>query len=216
MSGPPDLFRDFGILPHGVAPPGGRVRAYLPWVHVIAQYLGTGLMAGLGIGMGLVLALTLPLPVNLLAAAATLAGFGYIVYRATRNDYSWVELDGDTIRARHLYTRRGVERSIEEIDDLLTYVFLVRTAETLLTDAWLGRVRGIMIRFRDQRTPLPVNRVDPAMTNARELIEAIVYRMSQKGEVDAEVISFEGKPLIRRIHWKDDSESTLPRPGTRP
>lgn len=24
-----------------------------------------------------------------------------------------------------------------------------------------------------------------------------------KGEVDAEVIDFEGKPLIRRIHWKN-------------
>ena len=122
---------------------------------------------------------------------------------ATRNDYAWVELDGEIIRAKHLYTRRLVERSIEEIEDLLTLVFQVRTAATLTAEAWLGRVRGIMIRFYDQRTPLLVSRADPAMRNARELIEAIVYRMAEKGEVDAEVINFDSRPLIRRIYWKD-------------
>jgi hypothetical protein len=40
------------------------------------------------------------------------------------------------------------------------------------------------------------------MRNAKKLIEANVYRMSQIGEVDAEMIDFEGKPMIRRIHWK--------------
>ncbi len=152
--------------------------------------------------MGLLFGLTLSLPVNVLAAAAPLAGFGYIVYRATRNDYAWVELDGETLRAKHLYTGRVVERSIEEVEDLLTLVFQVRTAASLIT-VWLGRVRGIMIRFHDQRTPLQVCRADPAMKNAKELIEAIIYRMSEKGEVDAEVINLEGKPLIRRIQWKE-------------
>jgi hypothetical protein len=39
------------------------------------------------------------------------------------------------------------------------------------------------------------------MRHARELIEAIAYRMSEIGEVDAEIIDFEGEPLVRRIHW---------------
>ncbi|MEX2559618.1 MAG: hypothetical protein WD403_06865 [Pirellulales bacterium] len=203
-----DFFRDVGILPPGVSPPPEAVRGYLPWGHVIGQYLGTCLMSGLGIGVALLFALGLPFPVNI-AAAAPLAGFGYIVYRATRNDYTWVELDGEKLRAKHLYTRRVVERSIEEIEDLLTLVFQVRTAETLITEAWLGRVRGIMIRFRDKRTPLQVARADPAMKNAKELIEAIVFRMSEKGEVDAEVIDLEGKPLIRRIHWKEPGRTSL-------
>jgi hypothetical protein len=207
MRGQPDFFRDFGILPHEVSPPPETVRAYFPWGQVMGQYLGTCLMSGLGIGMALLFALTLSFPVNILASAASLAGFAYIVYRGTRNDYSWLELDGEKLRAKHLYTRRMVERSIEEIEDLLTLVFQVRTAATLITEAWLGRVRGIMIRFRDQRTPLQVSRVDPAMKNAKELIEAIVYRMSEKAEVDAEVINFEGKPLIRRIHWKEPSRT---------
>jgi hypothetical protein len=63
-----------------------------------------------------------------------------------------------------------------------------------------------MIRFRGKPSPFRVARADPAMKNAKELIEAIVFRMSEKGEVDAELIDFEGKPLIRRIHWKDASQ----------
>lgn len=203
MTGQPDQFRDFGIIPHGIAPPAAKVRSYLPTGHVIGQYVGTCLMSGLGIGMGLLFGLTSPFPENALGAAAMLAGFGFLVYLITRDAYSWVELDGETLRAQHLYTRCVVERSIEDIEDLLTMVFRVRTAATLITDAWVGRVRGIMIRFRDKRTPLPVARADPAMKNAKELIEAIVFRMSEKGEVHAEFINHEGKPLIRRIHWKE-------------
>jgi hypothetical protein len=159
--------------------------------------------------MVVVFALTLPFPANVFAPAATLVAFSYIVYRATRNDYVWIELDGETLRAKHLYSRRVVERSIAEIDDLLTLVFQVRTTETLLVEAWLGRIRGILIRFQDGRTPLQVSRADPAMKNARELIEAVIYRMSQRGEVDAEVINFEDKPLIRRIHWKQRGATSM-------
>jgi len=47
------------------------------------------------------------------------AGFGYIVYRITCNDYVWVELDGERIRAKPPLYAPGVERSIDEIEDLL-------------------------------------------------------------------------------------------------
>jgi hypothetical protein len=202
MPGQPDFFRDFGIIPHGVSPPPETVRAYFSWGHLVGQYLGTAIVASVALGIVLLFALTLPFPANALTAALTLIGFVYFVYLVTRNDYAWIELDGEALRAKHLYTRRLVERSVADIEDLLTIVFQVRTAATLITEAWLGRVRGIMIRFYDQRTPLQVCRADPAMKNAKELIEAIIYRMSQKGEVDAEVINLAGKPLIRRIYWK--------------
>jgi hypothetical protein len=174
----------------------------LPWWHIFGQYLASALMAGFGLGITVLFALTLLLPINLIAASAALAGFGWIIHMATRHDYHWVELDGATLRAKHLYTRRIVERPLEEIEDLLTMVVMVRTAEVLLAEKWLGRVRGIEIRFRDKRTPQRVNRADPAMTNAKELIEAIVHKMSEIGAVDAEIIDFEGKPLIRRIYWQ--------------
>jgi hypothetical protein len=205
MGKQPDFFRDFGILPQDISAPPKTVRARLPWGHVIAQYLATSLMSTLGIAIGIRLLFSAdpPFPWNILASAVAFAGFGYFVCRATRNDYCWVELDGSKLRARHLYTQRVVERSIEEIDDLLTLVLKVRSLATYVVEAWLlGRVRGIMIRFRDQRTPFQVSRADPAMKNAKELIEAVVYRMSEIGEIDFDIVGFAGKPLIRRIYWK--------------
>jgi len=43
------------------------------------------------------------------------------------------------------------------------------------------------------------------MTNAQELVEAIIYRMSKTAELDAEIIDCEGIPLIRRIFRKQRS-----------
>jgi hypothetical protein len=203
VAGQDDFFRDFGVIPHGVSRPAGTVRSYFPWYHVLGQYVMTCLLSGLGIGGMLLFLVTFPFPVNAVVATVPLAGFGALVYFANRNDYLWVELDGDTLRARHLYTGRVIERSVGEIEDLLTVVFLHRSAvEVAIVEAWLGRIRGIKIRFRDGRTPLFVSRTDPAMKNAKELIEAVAYRMSAAGEVDAEMIDFEGTPMIQRIHWK--------------
>jgi hypothetical protein len=201
MPTPSDLFRDFGIDPTAVTAPTEEIRAYLPVGHVIGQFLATFLMSGLGLGMALGSVLMLGLE-GLGLAALLVAGFGYVVYRATRYDYAWVELQGDNIRAKHLYTRRVVERSIDEVEDLLTLVFPVQNTTTAITDALVGRVRGILIRFTDQQKPLQVSRADPAMRNARELIEAIVYRMIEKGDVDVEVINLEGRPMVRRIARK--------------
>jgi hypothetical protein len=107
------------------------------------------------------------------------------------------------VRAKYLYTRLFVERSIAEIDFLLTLLIEPgKPLETFIAEGLLGRVRGVEIRFRDNRTPLRVYRADPRMTNAKEFIEAVIYRMSQKGDLDVDVISSGGKPLIRRILWK--------------
>ena len=152
MSGPPDFFRDFGVLPNAAVSSTRTVRAYFSWGQVVGQYLMTFLMTGVGVALALYCEVTLPFPANLLGAVASFAGFGYIVYRATRNDYSWVELDGGKLRSKHLYSRRVVERSIEEI-------------------------------------------------------EAIVHRMSELGAIDAEIIDFAGKPLVRRIHWKEPRQT---------
>jgi hypothetical protein len=166
-----------------------------------------------GLGLAVLLALTMPLPLNLLGCAAALAGFGTFVYLATHNDYRWVELDGTTLRAKHLYTGRVIERPLEEIECLGTMVYQVQTTETAVMQALLGRVKGIEVRFRDRRTPLRILRADPPMTNARELIEAIVFRMAQVREVDAEIIDFAGRPLVRHIHWKGERPTAPPGKG---
>jgi hypothetical protein len=73
---------------------------------------------------------------------------------------------------------------------------------TAINEALLGRVRRILIHFQDRRAPLQISCIDPKMSNAQEIIEAIVYRMSEIGEVEAEMIEYKGKPLVRRIRWK--------------
>ena len=44
------------------------------------------------------------------------------------------------------------------------------------------------------------------MTNAQELIEAVMYRMSKLGELDAEMWNFEGSPMVARVYWKGKAE----------
>ncbi len=45
------------------------------------------------------------------------------------------------------------------------------------------------------------------MTNAKELIEAVVYRMSEYGEIDTEIAINSGEPFIYRIYWKESPQS---------
>jgi hypothetical protein len=202
MPEPPSTFRDFGIIPDDLPPPAETVRSCLSGVGLFGQYLTTGLVAAAGLGLTVLFAFAMPLSMSLLACPAALAGFGVFIYLATRNDYGWIELQGNTLRAKHLYTGRTVERAIGEIENLTTIVNLVRRLETVIQEKLLGRVRGIDIYLRGQQLPLRVMRTSPAMTNAKELIEAIVYRMQQSGEIDYEIVDFAGKPLLRKIFWK--------------
>jgi hypothetical protein len=196
-----DAFRDFGILPDNATPPAGVIRTNFGGGTIFGQYAATAIMSCIGLGISALFAFTLPLPLNLIAGPIFFALTVALIYFVTRNDYAWIELDGDIIRARHLYTGQVVERTVAEVDHLLTLVVQVKTLAITIRDKWLGRIRGIDIRFRDQRTPLRVNRSDPAMRNAKEFIQALVYRMSEKGRIDAEIINFEGSPLVRRIFW---------------
>src|SRR5262249_3713216 len=136
--------------------------------------------------------------------AAALTGFGALIHLVVHNDYRWVELDGSTLRARHLYTGRTIERSIEDIDSLTTMVYQVGGTITLAIEKLLGRIKGVEIGFRDRRTPLRILRADPAMTNATELIEAVLYRMRQRRELETEIVNWQGQPLVRRVYWKGE------------
>jgi len=195
-----DKFRDYGLISPASEAPSGIIRAAYSRGQIIGQYIATGLMSVLGLGITLVCLLVPAFPHNLALSPFPLAGFGVLIWLTTRNDYAWIELDGRTLRARHLYTGRIIERSVDEIADLLTMVFQVRTVAIRITEAWLGRVRGIVIRFDDQRTPLEVTRSDPAMSNAAELISAIVYRLAETGSVELEMTQRDGQPLVHRVY----------------
>jgi hypothetical protein len=212
MPEPSSTFRDFGIIPDQLAPPPETVRAYFSGARVFGQYSMTVFVAALGLGLALLFALLMPWKLSLPGCPAALAGFGVLVYLAVRNDYGTIELAGNSLRAKHLYTGHMRERSIADIESLTTIVYQVRRAETVITEKLLGRVRGIDIHFRGEALPLRVMRSDPAMTNAQQLIEAIVYRMQQTGEIDYEITDFAGKPLLRKIFWKGRPEPPRPKP----
>src|SRR5688572_20348231 len=126
----PEVFREFGIIPDRVQPPSGVVRAFFSTGQVIGQYAAIGLILLFGFAIAILFALTLPLPLNLLAAAVALCFCLGMAYLVGRNDYAWVELDGETIRAKHLYTRQIVERSVRDVDQLLTVVLQVQNLTT--------------------------------------------------------------------------------------
>lgn len=203
-------FRDFGILPDELPPPPAKIRACYSGGRIVGQYIATGLVSALGLGLATIFALTMPMPLGILACAAALTGFGALVYLATHNDYGWVELEGNALRAGHLYSSRTIERTIGDIESLVTMAYLIRKIETLVIEKLLGRVKGVEVRFRDQRNPIRILRADPAMTNAEELIKAILYRMAQIGKLDAEVVIFAGQPLVRKVHWKGESTGNPP------
>ncbi|MBI3822762.1 MAG: hypothetical protein HY289_08780 [Planctomycetes bacterium] len=200
-----ESFRNSGILPEQARPALGPVRCYFPFGHVFGQFAGTAIMLLIGLGGFVLFAFALPFPTNVVAAALILALFGYIVYRATKDDYAWVELDGNTIRAQHLYTRQIIVRNIEEIEELVTVVYPLRTLAIIVVEAWLGRVKAITIKFRDHHSPIPFCRADPAMTNGQEFIEAVIFRMSLLAYLDADVVNLEGTPLVKRIFWQEKS-----------
>lgn len=206
----PDVFRQFGIIPDQVAPPPPLVRAYFGWGHMIGQYIASGMFLLFGIGIGALFFFTIDWPLNIPVALGGFGMFGVVVFLMARNDYGWIELEGNTLRARHLYTQRIVERPLSEVAELHTLVLQVQNLTTTVVNAWQGRVRGIEVRFRDGRTPLRISRVDPKMTNAQPLAEAIVYRMSQLGELDAEVVDLRGSPLLKRIFYRDAAARTGP------
>src|SRR5262245_58383745 len=99
MSTTPDFFRDFGIIPHGVAAPEARVSSYLPWGHVIGQYTAMAFVLGFGLVFAALYAFTLPLPGNILAPLVAIAMAVGLIYLVGRRDYVWIEVDGDAIRA---------------------------------------------------------------------------------------------------------------------
>src|SRR5262249_48671694 len=139
-----------------------------------------------------------------LGGVAAVGAFGIFIFLMTRHDRRWVELDGIILRARHFYTGGVIERPIGEIESLTTIYHPVINAGILVAEALWGRIKGVEIRFRDQRTPLRIQRFDPAMTNAKELIEAVMYRMKEQGDLDVDIVQIDGAPMIKQIRWKGE------------
>ncbi|HEX3313489.1 MAG TPA: hypothetical protein VHR72_01305, partial [Gemmataceae bacterium] len=209
MPQPTQSFRDFGILPDDLPPPPESVRAYFSTGRAVGQYLFTALVTLFGVGCLLLFLFLAPTPMNVLGIAATLASFGVLVYFVIRHDYGAIELDGDLLTATHLYGGWTIQRSLADIERIQTIVHRSYKFQGWLVQKLLGRVKGVEIRFRGDRTKLMILRADPAMTHAQELIEAILARMARMGQLEADVGEFEGQPLVRSIVWRGERPTTV-------
>ena len=216
MPDDPISFRDFGIVPEDFRPPAGVIRSFLSTGRILGQYLATFLICSIGLGVAALFVSTMPPWLGLLGCFAALTGFGFFVHFVMRDGYRWVELDGDILRAKHLHTGRVVERSVDQIESLGVMVHhAAGRVQTVILEKLLGRVKAIVVRFRDHRDPIPVQLSDPAMTHAAELIEAILHRMTRIRELDVEIADHNGKPLIRSIRWKGEPARVPPGQGRR-
>lgn len=123
----------------------------------------------------------------------------WLSLKVTKRSNRWVELDGDVIRACNLYTGRITERTVWEIDEIITDTFQVASVAVHLTEAIHGRIRGFAIMFPD--FPGGIRVFQPEMKNVSPLIEAIVAKMGERGVVVPEIMNLEGRPMVRRLLW---------------
>jgi hypothetical protein len=143
-----------------------------------------------------------PFPANIIGAIFYLGFPAFLLCKVTQHDYAWIEIEGATIRVKHLYWRNIVERRIDEIEELRTIALSAPTLLTTTTDNWFNRIKAVKIRFRDGNLPISIFRSGPPMINAAAVIEAIVFQMAQFGKIDTEIVNLDGKPIVRRIFWE--------------
>jgi len=187
------------------------IRCYFTAGRLFGQYLGTAIAVTVGTSATLAIALTMPVPIGVLASLTTALSFGTWIYYVTRNDRGWIEFDGTTLRAQHLYSRAIVERNVKEIDCLQVVPLSNHGIEGIILEKLLGSIKAVIIHFRDGRTPLLVQRADPAMTNSAQLIAAVVQQMSLLGELDTEGTTAGTKSNPTLIKWKHQPPSFNPR-----
>lgn len=205
------LLRDFGLMPGAEPAPAGKVRSTLKWHNAIFQVVMTVLLVGGIAALGLWFAIggirgwgTQPDAPLLLAASPAMLGLAALLaYHGAGDVNLWVEVDGDVIRARHLYSLRVTTRRVGEIEEVRTLAFAAGGATALAVESLVGRVRGVEIRFGGGGRGLRVFR--PEMSGVWELIAAIYWAMGREGEIAPEVERFEGRPWIARVTWADRS-----------
>lgn len=204
---PSDLIRNFGILPADQPIPTGKVRSEMKTGTIIGQYAFSVIFLG-SFGLAGLVLLAVGIFANITFESRGICiGLGvffscataFIASLALAHDYQWVELDGETLRAKHLYSRRVSERPVKEINDILTEVIMIKTLAVRIVEKRSGRIRAFAFRFHDLPKGIKIFR--PEMTNVAELVSAVIGAMSRHGPVEPEIINMEGSPMVRRVHW---------------
>ncbi|HVX59010.1 MAG TPA: hypothetical protein VHC19_00365 [Pirellulales bacterium] len=200
-----ELLRTFGILPQQRLPPDAPVRSRLTTGNIIGQWIAFVLFGACPILLGLLLLAVVPVLTVRLGLGGFFCALGLILGLLIARDVNeWVELDGDVLRWKHLFTRQVHERPVREIEAIVTLTLALRTAAVRISEGIFGRIKGFEFRFPDLKQGVRVFRADPSMTHVRELLEGVVAKLHEYGEVAPEIVDFEGTPLVRRLTLKRD------------
>ena len=210
---PQELVKNFGILPAGQPIPTGIVRGSMRTSTIVGQYvfsilfLGFFALAGFVL-LGVAFLASLTMETRLMLGALGvffLCATAFIYALGPANDYQWVEIDGDTLRAKHLYTQKVTHRRIADINDILSEVLMIKTVAAQHRREAPGRIRAFAFRFHDLPKGIKIFR--PEMDNVAELVSAVIGKMSEYGQVQPEIINMEGSPMVRRVFWAKPPES---------
>ncbi|QJW94273.1 hypothetical protein [Frigoriglobus tundricola] len=212
MPEPAPLDPNFGVLFDELPPPPETIRCFLSPGRIRTKYVGAAILTVMGLGLAALFVILVPTQAGLPGCAASIAAFGVYLYLATRHVYRWVELDGDVIRSKHLYTGRIVERPIDEIDYLYSWGLQNGSLETVNLASLLALVGGMEIRFRDRPTPIPIMHADPAFLHAAPFLEAVIARMARVRPLDASFVRLGPRPHLCAVYWMGECP-VLPRWG---
>lgn len=195
-----ELLRTYGILPERTAPPPGPIRSSLTKGNIIGQWIAFLMFGVCPILLGLFLLIVVPVLSVRLGLGVFFCGLGLLLgFIIGRDVNEWVELDGDTLRWKHLFTRQVQERKICEIEAVVTLTLAIRTVAVRIAEGIFGRIKGFEFRFPGMKQGVRVFRADPTMTQVRELLEGVIAQMYQYGEVVPEIVELDGQPLVRRL-----------------
>lgn len=198
-----EVLRTYGISPKRTEAPKEVIRSRLTAGNIFGQWIAF-LMFGAGpVALAILLLIVVPVLEVRLGLGAFFGLFGLIVgFLIARDVNEWVELDGNSLRWKHLFTRLVDERPVSELESIETLTLAFRTVTVKIVEGMYGRIKGFEFRFPHMKQGIRIFRADPTMTNVRELLEGVIAKMYENGEVIPEVEDFEGTPLVRRLTLK--------------
>ncbi len=202
MSEDRPAFHDLGILPVDLREPAAQIRASLTSGRVVAQFIVVWLTTAAVLAAAVFYYFTSPPVLNILGVVTTVAAIAAFLFMAMRRSNRWVELDGHQLRAQRLYTGQQVQHTVDDISSVVTIYLGAGRTELDVLNKLFGRVKGVEIQFKDGRTPLRIYRTDPAMTNAQEIVEAILFRMQETRELDVDATMEQDRLLVKSIQGK--------------
>lgn len=198
-----EILRTYGIVPQRTEPPKEAIRSRLTGINIFGQWLAFLMFGVSPLALAILLLIVVPVWEVKLGLAAFFGFFGLLVgFLIARDVNEWVELDGNTLRWKHLFTRLVDERPVSELESIETLTLAFRTVTVKIVEGMYGRIKGFEFRFPHMKQGIRIFRADPSMTNVRELVEGVIARMYENGEVIPEVVDFEGAPLVRRLTLK--------------